>query len=272
MTSPELERRRDGCWYANELCDAVLGAIDDALLQEQSRPKNAPYIHLKSDTVTEEVFCARDWSRVKKAMAESADPPYARTEEEAKNKLSAWLEKRRMERDEVIPSTETGDAAETLVPKTPPPRDLYFEYSVDGATEFLHRRGYEVTPPPAYQREPPRPSRATSEPYRGHVRASHAQTPFSKPPRLAKRGPDRSRLTTEDAGTDSDDEGANRRRKRLRTLPPRRPRPSRPTAPPSKMKTKKGTVRNTWTREQMAERKLSQRMATLSVGWPGGSC
>ena len=139
----------------------VVEALYDALLRYYSTQSNN-YITLLGGCGDDapEIHCALKQSRI-------FHKPFAATEQDAKERLSAWLEKERLEQYDQAsgtqpPHIERGaercvlDATISPDAITPVASEPPFAITEADAVQALRQRGYHifhgsVTPPPAYQ-------------------------------------------------------------------------------------------------------------------------
>ena len=160
----------------------VLDELHDHLLTPNAKGVRPDYITLANQDSDTQICCAPDWSTIINVVQKKLPSPYARTEEEAKNRLSAWLEKEDLRRQSAAPipasSSPCRCAIATVTPPIPKARQsstssVPFAFTQEDALEQLRKQGYRIcllsatpsrtniTPPPPYERDLPFASQPT---------------------------------------------------------------------------------------------------------------
>ena len=140
----------------------VVEALHDTLLRYRSTRSDNHIILLGG--------CGNDAPEIHCALKQSHifQRPFAATEQEAKNKLLAWLEKQQLEQHDRRSGTQAPTSPDdTTVVSSIAPEPPFAATEAD-AVRALRQRGYHIfhgsiTPPPAYNEH------ASSQPIRGNI-------------------------------------------------------------------------------------------------------
>lgn len=254
----------------------VIDELYDTLLRLPAKGQTN-YITLGSCDSDVEIYCARKRS-------ELVREPFAYTEEQAKSKLSAWLEKRGLTGCDQATNTETMAANDVV--GDPAAENVSSAVDEAGAVRCLRERGYIVVPPCTSARNPG--AITPPPPYTLHQSSSQpvqsVAVEAATPATLAikrKRGDDRDaaraascpstpmhrsnsikaaqtrdksqELVVGDSDAEEEIISGPLRKKRRTTRTNKTRTTQKPTTPPRCAKTKSGTLTSTISYEAAAE-------------------